>query len=418
MTGAYPIRPISEAEWAAYNDVSAQAFSNSAPPEEEQDRERLIFEFGRSLAAFDGTEMVGTACAYSFRMTVPGGALPVAGVSFVSVLPSRRRRGILSAMMTRQLTDLAGGGEPVAALFASESGIYGRFGYGLASLSTRFRVRRGEVAVSAGPYAAAAPGGPVRLRAAGLDPAPAELAKVYDQVLAGRPGMYARDDRWWQSALYDSAHWRGGRTPLRCVLAEDDDGPCGYAVYSVQPDWDSDALPSGSLGVRELMATDARASAALWADLLSRDLVGEVTARLRPSDDPLLLQVSDVRRVRAQLSDGLWIRLADVGAALAARRYAGAVDVVLEVTDPLLPANAGRWHLRAGPDGGGARCERTSAPADLALPVAALGAAYLGGTRLSALARAGQVAELRPGHLATVSAAFAWDPAPWCPTIF
>lgn len=419
MTGAYPIRPITEAEWAAYNAVSAHAFNNSAPPGEELDRERLVFEFDRSLAAFDGPDIVGTACAYSFRMTVPGGPLPVAGVSFVSVLPTHRRRGILSAMMAHQLSGLAGGGEPVAALFASEPGIYGRFGYGLASLSTRFRVRRGEIRIGSGGLAgASAPGGPVRLREVSLDPPPADLAKVYDQILPTRPGLCARDDRWWQSVLYDSAHWRGGRTPLRCVLAEDDDGPCGFATYSVQPEWDSDALPDSSLGIRELMATDARAAAALWSDLLSRDLVGEVTARLRPADDPLLYLASDLRRLRPQQSDGLWVRLVRVGEALSRRQYSGPVDVVLEVTDGLLPANSGRWHLRAGPDGGGARCERTTEPADLALPVAALGAAYLGGTGLAALARAGQVAELRPGRLAAVSAAFTWDPAPWCPMIF
>ena len=423
MTGAYPIRPITEADWAAYYAVSEQAFNNSAPADEELDRERLVFEFDRSLAAFDGPDIVGTACAYSFRMTVPGGPLPVAGVSFVSVLPSHRRRGILSAMMAHQLTGLADGGEPVAALFASEPGIYGRFGYGLASLSNRFRVRRGDITVGSGvPPGAVPPGGPVRLREVSLDPPPADLAKVYDQILPTRPGLYARDDRWWQSVLYDSAHWRGGRTPLRCVLAEDDGGPCGFATYSVQPSWDSDALPDASLGIRELMATDARAAAALWSDLLSRDLVGEVTARLRPADDPLLYLASDLRRLRPQQSDGLWVRLVRIGEALSRRQYSGPVDVVLEVTDDLLPANSGRWRLQAGAggqDGGGsARCERTTEPADLALPVAALGAAYLGGTSLAVLARAGQVAELRPGRLAAVSAAFSWDPAPWCPMIF
>jgi predicted acetyltransferase len=419
MTGAYPLRPIDETEWAAYNTVSAQAFNNTGPLDEELDRERLVFEFDRSVAAFDGQDVVGTANAYSFRMTVPGGALPVAGVSFVSVLPTHRRRGILSSMMAHQLSGLADDGEAVAALFASEAGIYGRFGYGMASMSTRFRVRRGEITIGSGVVpGSAAPAGPVRLRDISLDPFPAELAKVYDQILPTRPGLQARDDRWWRSVMYDSAQWRGSSTPLRLLLAEDDDGPCGYAAYSVRPSWDSDALPDSSLGIRELMATDARAAAALWTDLLSRDLVGEITARLRPSDDPLLYLASDLRRIRPQLSDGLWVRVVRVDDALSRRQYSGPVDVVVEVTDKLLPANSGRWHLQAGPDGGGARCERTTAPADLALPVAALGAAYLGGTRLAALARAGQVAELRQGRLAAVSAAFSWDPAPWCPQIF
>ena len=421
MTGAYPIRPITEADWAAYYAVSEQAFNNSAPADEELDRERLVFEFDRSLAAFDGPEIVGTACAYSFRMTVPGGPLPVAGVSFVSVRPTHRRRGILSAMMADQLTGLADGGEPVAALFASEPGIYGRFGYGLASLSNRFRVRRGDITVGSGlPPGAVPPGGPVRLREVSLDPPPADLAKVYDQILPTRPGLFARDDRWWQSVLYDSAYWRGGRTPLRCVLAEDDAGPRGYALYAGRGQWDDRTfLPDAALEVRELVAADPAATAALWGDLLSRDLVSRLTASLRPADDPVLQMLADPRRARPQISDGLWIRVVDVPAALTVRRYSAPVDMVIEITDDMCPWNQGRWRLTSpGLAGGPARCVPSTDDADIVLPVATLGAAYLGGTRLGTLARAGLATELRPGTVDLLSAALSWDPAPWCPIIF
>jgi predicted acetyltransferase len=411
------LRPITPDEFDAFGDVPTQAFNDTAWPPEAMEQERVIFEFDRSLAAFDGDAIVGTTAAYSFRLTVPGGSADAAGVTFVSVLPSHRRRGILSAMMRHQLADIAGRGEAIAALFASESAIYGRYGYGCASGQLRLTIRRGEGALH--PAARGTGHGPVRLRATQPAKLRAELAKVYDYVLPHRPGMTARDERWWQAILADPEVSRRGWTALKAVLAEDDSGPRGYALYRTKPDWADDGLPSGSLSVQELMAADAAATAALWTDLLTRDLIDEVVATHRPVDDPLLDMLADRRRARAYLTDGLWIRLIDLPAALRQRRYSCAADIVLEVTDELLPANAGRWRLQCpGPDGETASCERTTAAADIALPVAALGAGYLGGTRLGALAAAGLVTERKHGALARLSAAMHSDPAPWCPLVF
>jgi len=172
-----------------------------------------------------------------------------------------------------------------------------------------------------------------------------------------------------------------------------------------------------------MVATDAEASAALAADLLSRDLTTEFRLRGRPVDDPLLYQLADPRRARPQLKDALWVRIIDVPAALARRRYSAPADVVLEVRDDLLPANAGRWRLTTGGaslDGGGlpATCVSSSSAPDVLLDVTQLGAAYLGGTTLSALAGAGLVTEGRPGAVRQLSTALSWNPAPWCPVNF
>jgi predicted acetyltransferase len=421
MTERYGLRPITPGEFEAFFQVAVEAFNDTDLPAEAIEHEQMVFEFDRSLAAFDGDAIVGTTVAYSFRLTVPGGAVNAAGVSFVSVLPSHRRRGILSAMMRHQLTDIAARGEPVAALLASESVIYGRYGYGCASgqLSLTIRSRDGALNPAVAPGAATGPGA-VRLRVAPPAVLRSDLAKVYDSELPHRPGMIARDDRWWQNILDDPEFARHGMSPLKCLLAGDDSGPRGYALYRTQPGWDDDGLPYGSLSVRELIAGDSAATAALWADLLTRDLIGEVVARKRPVDDPLLDMLADRRRARSYLTDALWVRLADVPAALCRRRYCCAADVVLDVTDELLPANAGRWRLRcAGPaDGTVASCERTTAAADIELPVAALGACYLGGGRLGALAAAGLVTEHTKGALAALSAAMYSDPAPWCPSGF
>jgi predicted acetyltransferase len=261
----------------------------------------------------------------------------------------------------------------------------------------------------------------LRLRIAEPDAALPELAKVYDAVLATRPGMFGRNDAWWRSAIYDPAEYRQGAGPLRCLLAEDASGTRGYALYAGVDTW-AGFLPENVLTVRELMATDLAASAALCTDLLSRDLTTEFRLPHRPVDDPLLYQLADPRRTRPKLNDNLWVRIVDLPRALAGRSYACPVDVVLEVRDEILPANAGRWRLTttAEAPGGGlaASCVPANAPADLALDVTELGAAYLGGTRLGAMAGSGLVAELRPGAIRQLTAALAWDPAPWCPMVF
>jgi predicted acetyltransferase len=422
MADEYPIRPVGDADYDAYRRVHHHAFNSGTPAPERAARSRRQFEADRSLAAFDhalpdGESVIGTAGAYSLQMAVPGAILPVAGVTAVSVLPSHRRRGVLRALMQRQLAGIAARGEePVAALWASEAPIYSHYGYGRATANAYFRFERGD-----GTLARFAPADPaLRLRLAQPQAVTAELAKVYETVLPGQPGFYARSEDWWGRVLHDPPAERRGFGPLRCLLAEDAAGVRGYALYAAAERWDDPTgLPDGQLTVREVLGADPAASAALWHNLLTRDLVTAVTAEYRSADDPLIYQLADQRRARIRVTDGLWIRIIDLAAALAARRYSAPVDVVLEVTDSLIGGNEGRWRLRSdGGPGGGTACQRTDSPADLALDVRELGAAYLGGTRLGTLAAAGLARELRPGALGPLSAALTWDPAPWCPWVF
>ena len=415
----YPIRPVGAEEFDAFYAVDMHAFHGSPLPADDRQRIMSSLEFDRSLAAFDGATPVGTAGAYSFQLTVPGlQTLPAAGVAWVSVLPSHRRRGVLSSLMHRQLADIRDRGEPLAVLWASESVIYSRYGYGRAMWHADFTLYRGEGALA---KTAPADDG-LRLRIVDPQAAMPELAKVYDAMLPSRPGFIARNELRWQGAVYDPPERRRGTSPLHCVLAEDDNGPRGYALYSAANRWDSDtSLPDSALSVREMVGTDAAASAALAADLLGRDLTTEFRIRGRPVDDPLLYQLADPRRARPRLKDALWARVIDVPGALARRRYSGPTDVVMEVRDDLLPSNAGRWRLTtagAAPAGGGLQASCAPAgpadAADVALDVTELGAAYLGGTPLGALAAAGLVTERRPGAVRQLSAALSWDVAPWC----
>jgi predicted acetyltransferase len=413
MSASYPIRPISITELPEFMRVGEHAFNSNWPTEPFIEFERPVFEPERSLAAFDRDEIVGTATVMSFGMTVPGGEVSAAGVTGVSVLPSHRRQGVLSSLMRRQLADIAAGPEPVAALIASESVIYGRYGYGSASTRLSYCFTRGDRLIDVPDDAPA-------LRLAELRDVEDAIKSVFEAFRVTRPGVMSRRQEYWDGILDDPEWIREGNSPRRCLLAEDETGPRGYALYNTKPDFEPDGLPAGVLNVSEVFSLDQAATSAIWSNLLSRDLVASINAWNRPVDDPLLHLLNDPRRARATCRDGLWIRIIDLPEALTQRRYAAPVDLVIEVTDPFLPGNSGRWRFRTGglADGGQPSCERTSGEADLAMPVAALGAGYLGGTRLGGLATAGVIAERRPGAVAALSAAMWWDPAPWAATSF
>jgi predicted acetyltransferase len=409
-SAALPVRPIGDDDWTSFFQIDSVAFGTTMP-DGAIDREREFFEPGRSIGAFDGSDPVGIATAYSFDLSVPGGVLPAAGVSWVGVLPTHRRRGVLRSLMTHQLHDVhEKGREPLAILWASEPPIYGRYGYGLATRAYALEVLRSPRALRAD-----APHDPsLRLRLVPADDWKA-TAEVYAHAAAQRPGMLARDERWWRRAVRDIADMRDGRSELRCVLAEDDSGVRGYARYSTKPDW-TPGRPLGTVHVREVAASDPAASAAIYRFLFDQDLMGKVDVWNMAVDDPLLLWLDNIRAASPRWLDALYVRLVDLPAALRGRTYTVPVDVVLDVTDELCPWNAGRWHLVGDEDA--ATCEPTDRAADLSMSVTELGAAYLGGTLLADLALAGRVIEHTSGALATSSAAFHSSPAPWCPVVF
>jgi predicted acetyltransferase len=411
QTGStWQVRSLTEADWDDLHHVDSHAFGATAP-DEFVELERETHEITRDIGAYDGTTLVGIAGAYSFEIGVPGSTLPVAGVTWVGVLPTYRRRGVLRALMRHQLHSVHDAGrEPVAILWASEPQIYGRFGYGLASRLLSMTVPRDPQALHAGfPVDPA-----LRLRLA--DPADWKvLAGVYQDVSRHRPGMPARDERWWRRAVSDVPAMRNGKSALRCVVAEDGEAVRGFALYATKQHFD-ESFGSGQVDVREVMAADGPALAAVYRYLFDLDLMGSAHLWNVPVDDPLLHWLQNPRRAKPALHDGLYARLVDLDRALGARRYAAEVDLVLDVTDDLCPWNAGRWRLRGGPDA--ARCERSGDEPDLQLGVTELGAAYLGGTPLAELALAGRVVERRPGALAAASTAFGQTPAPWCPRVF
>ncbi|MET9691796.1 GNAT family N-acetyltransferase [Streptomyces sp. NPDC006514] len=403
-------RILQQDEWDVWFDHLELAFGGVAEPPEGRTLFRSLTEPDRALGVWQGETCVGSAAAFSFRLSVQGGALvPAAAVSFVGVAPTHRRRGILGSLMRRQLDDVRASGEPLAILTASDPAIYGRFGYGLATYSMSLEIDTTRVRLEVPPGTDA-----VRLRLADPEKSLAACERVYADLVTRRPGAPARQPGWERMAITDPPGERGGASPLMCVVAERADGEvAGYARYRVKPDWNSSGS-DGAVQVEALDALDPTATAALWRYLFSIDLTWTVRAAKRPVDDPLLHLVSDVRRSKPATRDSLHVRLVDLPAALEARSYRSAMDVVVEVEDAFCPWNEGRWRLVADAEGA-ARCTRTAEPADLELSVRELGSAYLGGITLTSLAAAGRVRELRPGALAEASRAFAGDVAPWLP---
>ncbi|MEV4708900.1 GNAT family N-acetyltransferase [Actinoplanes sp. NPDC049316] len=396
-------------DWDAISDLLGHVFHHT-PTSGERDVEGSVWEPERTLVADDAGTVVGQVAAYTRELTVPGAVVPAAHVTLVGVAPTHRRRGLLNRMMHRQLREIAAGGrEPVAVLWASETKIYPRYGYGPAAQRLRMDVMSREVSLPL-----PADGGRLRL----VEPLEAipELGKVYEQLRSTQVGWSSRDERWWRFVLSDLESQREGATVRHGVIHETANGPTGYALWRTKGRWDAHG-PDGEVQVREVVAADPATYLTLWRFLMGIDLARRVSVDFAAVDEPLQYLVDEPRRLGTSLADALWIRVIDVPRALAARAYAAPVDVVLDVTDPLLTENTGRWRLTV--DGSGAAtCTRTDDPADLECSVLELGTAYLGAVSLSALADAGRVRELTPGTLRAAATAFGWHRKPYPTEVF
>jgi predicted acetyltransferase len=399
------IRKPAEDELRACMQAASDAFAETFE-DADWERERVAVKLERAVGAFDAGRPVAFSASYEFDLTVPGGeAVPTAGVTWVAVLPTHRRRGILRVSMEQLFRDAADHGEPLAALYASEAAIYGRFGYGLATHLLELNVESGRLAFRDDP------GRQGSVRLVDENEAYERFPPLYESLRAKRPGMLSRSEHWWRRhRLADYEHWRRGASKRFNALLELDGAPAGYAVYRVKDEW-KDGYPKGQVRVVEAFATSPAATRELWRYLGSIDLTTRVEAELVDPASPLFLLTIDPRALHLSVRDGLWLRLVDVEEALRRRSYAGDDTVVLEVRDGLLPDNAGAYRV-------GGHVERTDDEADLRLDVADLASAYLGAFSFEQLALAGRVEERRSGALARADALFRTPLPPHCPEEF
>lgn len=393
----------------AFYEAGETAFQGALRDEDWTVLEPLA-EPDRAIAAYDGDRIVGTAGAFSFELTVPGGALPAAGVTLVGVHPTHRRQGILRQMMLAQLDQVRERGEPLAILWASEGVIYQRFGYGLGTLRMGIAVERHRNAFRQ-PHT---PAGSTRF--VDVEQARRLFPPIHDALRPARSGFFNRTPAFWDAEFFhDPEHRRGGGGPAWYVVHETAGKPDGYARYRVRDGWD-DSGPKSAVMLSELMATNPAAHLDLWRFLMDIDLMAKVEAWNLPPDDPILLSVAEPRALGINLGDALWLRVVDLPAALSGRAYRAEGRVVLEVSDGFMPANAGRWALEA--DGGTARVSSTTDASDVACDITDLAAAYLGAFSFTQLADAGRAREVGAGGLARGDALFRTDRAPWCPRVF
>ncbi len=408
---AITYRALTEDDWGEWVAEGSRAFlENPDGADDWAEKVRPLLEFDRGIVARDGDALVGKTHAITFTMSVPGGELPTAGVTAVTVAPTHRRRGILTELMRRQLDDFRERGEPLAALNASESAIYGRFGYGLAALRDRVIIDRRHTA-----FHPAVPEPPGEVRFVDADAARERWPALYERMRESRPGMINRTPGYWSAFVIPRTEKPDdGFTKRQYVEYSGPGGPEGYAIYATKGDW-PDGLPSGTVRVPDLIATTPAAEAALWRYLFGIDLVGTIKARNRPTDDALSWMLADPRRLRRDARDHLWLRILDVPAALEGRAYPADGRLVLDVRDPFGDWATGRFELAA--EGGKAACRPVDAAPDLSLGADDLAAIYLGGVAPATLARAGRI-KGSPEALRLANALFAWHAAPWCPDEF
>ncbi|HUP85879.1 MAG TPA: GNAT family N-acetyltransferase [Acidimicrobiales bacterium] len=405
-------RSVTDAEWPEFLETLRMAFGALPAPGDEA-IEKRPWAIERSMAALEDGHPVGCAGSYDFDLTLPGlTTAPAAGVTWVGVRPTHRRQGALTGIMRAQLEEIHDRGVPLAILLASESVLYGRYGYGMATTQVDLEIDRTR-AVLAEPFEA-----PGRVVLVTDQPAIDRLLpEIHESVRRRQHGDVSRPAEWWKPFF---AGGRGGTEfgPRFHAFYENPSGETeGYAYYRLASDFSVRLRQDWTVLLQGLGALTFEAYVALWRFVWDLDLTAKLVATFRPPDEPLRHLLRDPRRLATTRSvDFLWCRLVDVPAALSARRYEVTSSVVIEVRDPVCPWNAGRWRLDGSADG--ATCVRTDAAADLTMTATELGAVFLGGTHLSALAAARRIDEHATGAVARTDSMLSTARAPWCQTFF
>ena len=411
------LRQPDAAEIRTWFRVLDAAFADEVSDAEFEDELRQ-FEPDRIIGAVEGDAWVGAGAGYSLRLTVPGGVeVGAVGITAIGVMPSHRRRGILRQVMRWLVDQASERGEPVAILWASETAIYQRFGFGIGTLQGTFDIERSRARF-------ARPVEPLgRMRLVDRDEALELIPPVYDAMRSRIPGAVSRPVVKWRHQLLDDAEWmrRGnGRKFIVVMVVERE--VRGYAIYRVKTEWDERG-PNNTVTTMEVLGLDAATERVIWEWLFGIDLVAHIKGWRTRVPQPLLLQLAEPRRLGLAVREGMLLRILDLPAALEGRGYDTAGTITFEVTDELRPSNAGRWRLTVtGGSASGARSvasvRPTSDEPDLILDTMDLASVYLGAFRFADLVRAARVRECRPGAMAAADRIFASDAAPWCSTMF
>jgi predicted acetyltransferase len=400
-------RPITMDEYDKFDLVVARGFSaHPSPNPVINDFSIRAFEPGQSVAAFDAEKIVGTSASLTLDISVPGkGSLPLGGIEKVTVSATHRRRGILTGMMRRQLDAYHERDIPLSALWPSESVIYGRFGYGI---SVSHEHREIDLRHTAFAHSPALRG---QMHFVSKDDAQKVFTPIHETACREYPAMISRNDVGWEAAITDPDGMLVSAPAQFFAYYEVDGHPTGYVMYRIRHNSVA-GHDSNKVEVKELVANNDEATAALWRFCFDIDLASTLSAGHGAStDDGLSWMLSDPRRLKRSMYDGLWLRLIDVPTALAARTYSEEGSLAIHVEDSFCDWNTGVWRIDGGPDG--ATCTATSDTPDISMSAADLAAIYMGGTKPSEIARSGRVVENVSGALGRADWMFATARKPW-----
>ena len=402
------VRFLEEDDRPEFQRSIVRAFGGDHEPDAELDaRFAASFPTETSIAAFDDDQMVGTFSSFDFNLRVPGNEVAMAATTVVSVLPTHRRRGLLSRMMELHLRQAIDRGQPVAALWATEYGIYSRFGYGPASewREVGFDARKTSIAPEPG----------VALKLIDTDAARSIVPAIFDAATATRPGSYERPDWYWEHRVFmDHKEFREGQSKQRWVVASIDGEPVGYVRYRTKLDWNSEG-PEGKVSVIELITDNDAARRALWQFVSTVDLFPNVTYWNAPADDVLPWILSDPRQLTHSIAEALWVRILDVASALEARSYTVDGSIVLGLDDAFLPELSGSYRLTVSD--GSASVKRTADTAEVSMSIDQLGTLYLGTHRAQMLSQAGRLSGSTES-IALLDRLMAWPVPAWTEAIF
>ncbi|NNG96483.1 GNAT family N-acetyltransferase [Gordonia araii] len=386
---ALQFRAAGDDDWADMFAADSRAFGVTAPVDEEQrTNERARIANADTVIARDtelpGEPLVGQAMYYRLTMSVPGGnRIDFPGLTWVSVAPTHRRRGILRELLTRLRTKWDDEGHALAALWASEGTIYERFGFGPAIFAEDVRIDERLSLRAPAPARS-------QVRFATAEQFAQAAPAIYDRWADVHPGVMLRDALWWEDLFLDDRPTaRPFTTGERQYLLHAD----GYATYRLDSaHMGADDLPDAH--IEEVVAVTDEAHTELWRVLAALDLVATTTATL-PVGDPLPFKVTDLRGVKVTSRyDTLWVAILDVEAALTARTYAADLDATLVVDDRVGDAG-GRYHLRIV-DGVAALTRGDGGTGEIACDITALGSLYFGGVDARTLAAAGRLSASSP----------------------
>ncbi|MGH1489947.1 MAG: GNAT family N-acetyltransferase [Acidimicrobiales bacterium] len=418
------IRAVSEDELDAYVEACAAGFGDEVH-EGTQDRVRRVIGLERIHAAFDDrSRIVGTMGSHRMQLAVPGGDdVATAGLTRVTVAPTHRRQGILTNMMETHFDQAAANGESLSFLWASEVGIYGRFGY--AQIGDNVGIKFNAKVADLRPPDTGDSIEPVTIDPVTVDEAKDLFPEVRERSRAERPGQFRRSDLWWEMRRLPDFTWeRNGGSPHRHVVARRDGQPVGYATYRQHPKWTDTDIPDGRVDVADIAAVDAQSEHNLWWFLSNIDLFPNVSMWTQPSDSILPWIARDPRGIKRLVTDGAHLRVLDIEAALSARKYDTTGQLVFKTLDPQRPALSGTYRLTVDDDGNGtcARIEASGETSDRSQPVAtlspcAIGGLYLGATPIKALVLNGHI-EAEQSDLDTIRRLFTWPVAAWCDETF